>query len=1058
VELKDKMKRYFFLYLILIMLSSFPAYAIWSNGNAPYINTWLVLGTFDNGKDDAGFKNDYIDENNIHPEIGHVVLDKTWEYFDDRYFSRNYDDYEDLFSYFKYIKKESIDSKVAYAATYVYSAKNTNAQLRYSGDSRIKAYFNGKLLNENICQNAYKDDVICDVSINKGWNLILLKVANNQESFFGFYARISDKNGNEINGLTYSINNTQNLSITTKNIINGSNNLPSAYREWPYIELKVPYLEDEIKRWPENAEKIRNAAQATGFTLTSSGGTPSYTWSVAKGKLPKGITLLPSGTFTGRVSVLADLGDYKFTVSCKDISGKVVSKDFVITLKERPNKWFEDSKLTGLVHAPEEIPEKDYAVFAKLLKDQGYQSVFPISYGNGTSPFMFKTRFNDSSSKPEVIGNLKKTLEAEGIKLNMYIGEMQGMHENKFTYNQSVLMLEDAIVNYSPKAFWFDWLGISRPSKDALYSAIRTLDPNIVLVLNGIGKPWVGDWDILSIEDFSYGNYDKIWENWPGTKGPIAFADYNPEVYDWPKRYALETWRMISNPKSDKYGDGPWNSIASKQNVDWEDILRLQISLIGDGNIANMDHSVGIGLPAGVIKDINDVPIVKAHEKMAKWANYDNDKKYVEPLYLSYTNVNKAPLKEANWGYSTINLEINIIYLHFMKNKRGKTGLSNLKEVSLNGIKSKVKKVSFMNKVVDLPFNQKNDNLVINLSNVYQDNVDSIVKIVLDKSIPVTDDAKVYPNNSKLDLQKSKPGNIAFKKPSKLLSIDGLAELVPSTLILYASKGNDGEIDSMAAGGGNWNWRYQIDLKNIYSVDKINVYFGENGFSTSYEVLVSTDSVNWQLVYKDENNKDGGWKNIKLANPVKARYLRIDSLKPNGPGQFGGQMCVAEFEAYGKLISKPKSVSNKHNPALSNVALNKPAKLMSNDFVNLLTPSGEILYAKNAVDGDINTMAVASGQYPWNLYVDLEKSYSVSEIVINFAKDNFATNYKVFVSNDNKAWSPIITDDKNKAGGRKEFFFDAINLRYIRVVAYYPNGANQLGGQMGIAELEVYGK
>jgi hypothetical protein len=62
---------------------------------------------------------------------------------DDRLFSRNYDDYQDLFSYFKVKRGEPIAAKVAYAHVYVHSLNSQTAQLRVGADNMFKAWLNG---------------------------------------------------------------------------------------------------------------------------------------------------------------------------------------------------------------------------------------------------------------------------------------------------------------------------------------------------------------------------------------------------------------------------------------------------------------------------------------------------------------------------------------------------------------------------------------------------------------------------------------------------------------------------------------------------------------------------------------------------------------------------------------------------------------------------------------------------------------------------------------------------------------------------------------------------
>ena len=84
---------------VLVAILAAPTSANWAPGDAPFINTWLVLGTFDNQKG-AGMRTDLIVEATVQPRAGEQVAGKTWQFFDDRIFSRNYDDYQDLFSYF----------------------------------------------------------------------------------------------------------------------------------------------------------------------------------------------------------------------------------------------------------------------------------------------------------------------------------------------------------------------------------------------------------------------------------------------------------------------------------------------------------------------------------------------------------------------------------------------------------------------------------------------------------------------------------------------------------------------------------------------------------------------------------------------------------------------------------------------------------------------------------------------------------------------------------------------------------------------------------------------
>ena len=92
----------------LIVVAAFiltgSAKAEYAEGNAPFINTWLVIGTFDSPSTAV--------ENTVNPTEGNTTNGKQWRYFDDRLFSRNLDDYQDLRSYYKIKRKESVAAKV----------------------------------------------------------------------------------------------------------------------------------------------------------------------------------------------------------------------------------------------------------------------------------------------------------------------------------------------------------------------------------------------------------------------------------------------------------------------------------------------------------------------------------------------------------------------------------------------------------------------------------------------------------------------------------------------------------------------------------------------------------------------------------------------------------------------------------------------------------------------------------------------------------------------------------------------------------------------------------
>ena len=140
------------------------------------------------------------------------------------------------------------------------------------------------------------------------------------------------------------------------------------------------------------------------------------------------------------------------------------------------------------------------------------------------------------------------------------------------------------------------------------------------------------------------------------------------------------------------------------------------------------------------------------------------------------------------------------------------------------------------------------------------------------------------------------PGNLAFRKPARLLSLDGSHELEVNGGVHFAKLGVDGNPKTTALAGGEWPWSYEIDLLEPRAVRRVKVTFAENGYATQLRISVSGDRRVWQAVAWAEN-LDGQPFAREFA-PVPAQYVRVSALKPNGPNQPGAQMAVAELEVY----------------------------------------------------------------------------------------------------------------------------------------------------------------
>lgn len=111
----------------------------------------------------------------------------------------------------------------------------------------------------------------------------------------------------------------------------------------------------------------------------------------------------------------------------------------------------------------------------------------------------------------------------------------------------------------------------------------------------------------------------------------------------------------------------------------------------------------------------------------------------------------------------------------------------------------------------------------------------------------------------------------------------------------------------------------------------------------------------------------------------------------------------------------------------------------------------------NAIDGNLTTKVQASGQWAWQLQVDLGAAHDISAVVIRTPANTYPTEYDIKVSSDGTNWTTARSVTGFGGGTSGQYFATSINARYVRIVAIKPDAAGQPGIQMAINELEVYG-
>ena len=137
-----------------------------------------------------------------------------------------------------------------------------------------------------------------------------------------------------------------------------------------------------------------------------------------------------------------------------------------------------------------------------------------------------------------------------------------------------------------------------------------------------------------------------------------------------------------------------------------------------------------------------------------------------------------------------------------------------------------------------------------------------------------------------------------------------------------------------------------------------------------------------------------------------------------------------------------------------NLAYRKQAQLLSLDGSHPLTVNGGVHFAKLGVDGQLDTVALAGGEWPWTYEVDLVDTVPVQRIKVTFGS-GYATQFELRLSADRTIWQTVATKTDHD-GTPFEATFDPVPARYVRVCALKPDGPDQPGAQMSIAELEVY--
>jgi lysophospholipase L1-like esterase len=174
-----------------------------------------------------------------------------------------------------------------------------------------------------------------------------------------------------------------------------------------------------------------------------------------------------------------------------------------------------------------------------------------------------------------------------------------------------------------------------------------------------------------------------------------------------------------------------------------------------------------------------------------------------------------------------------------------------------------------------------------------------------------------------------------------------------------------------------------------------------------------------------------------------------------------GSVDPAQIELLSKLrpaIKQAFSEAEDRAPMPpGNLACWKPARLLTLDGNGSLAANGGAGGShgpRSGVDGDTNTTAQAGGQWPWTYEVDLLNTSMVNRVIVTFGSAH-ATQFELQLSARRSEWQTVAAISDHR-GGSWTKTFAPVAARYVRVRGIKPDGPDQPGGQMSVAELGVY--
>ena len=265
-----------------------------------------------------------------------------------------------------------------------------------------------------------------------------------------------------------------------------------------------------------------------------------------------------------------------------------------------------------------------------------------------------------------------------------------------------------------------------------------------------------------------------------------------------------------------------------------------------------------------------------------------------------------------------------------------------------------------------------------------------------------------------------------------------------------ATGGNDPEYitDGMTSNywdGGVAPSEFEIDLGSGYFISELKAfpYFNDDRYY-HYEIYTSLDGRTYTKVAEKDNDDPAvsSGDSYRFEPELHIRYIRVimtyNSANPS--------VHMKEFEAYGyadpNYVEPQPPTADEKDP--ENIAFRKPAHShLSDDLVSRVTDGSDFTYW--------------NGQfYPAYVNVDLEETYDLSQIILNFpVREDRYYYYTVYGSNDGSTYDRLYQKRTKDTADEDGDVIDVSGKAY-RIIRIYIEYCSDAGSAM-LSEVRVHG-